>query len=169
MGYTVGMKRRHYLSIIIILFALSMWGLISTLNDSLSKNKEASQLPNTTVPEVPAPAPTTPVVSTEPDVVPNIVNGQRITSPLSITGKAKGTWFFEGSFPLELTTVDGKVIATGYVQAKDNWMTTEYVPFSGTLNFKTPAGTSSGYLILRKDNPSGEARFDKSMTINVQW
>ncbi|MDB5255035.1 MAG: hypothetical protein JWL92_411 [Candidatus Nomurabacteria bacterium] len=167
MRYNRNMKRRHYLSVIIILFALSLWGLISTLNDSLSQNKEKSQLPNTTDPEVPAPAPT---VTTEPDVVlSNIADGQRIASPLSITGKAKGNWFFEGSFPIQLTTVDGKVIATGIAQAKDNWMVTSYVPFAATINFVPPAGTSGGYLLLKKDNPSGESRFDKSMIINVQW
>jgi hypothetical protein len=160
------MKRRHYLSIIIILFALSMWGLISTLNDSISKNKESSQVPNTSDPEVPAPAP---VVKAEPDVIVNISNGQRITSPLSISGKAKGNYFFEGSFPIQLTTTDGKVIATGIAQAKDNWMVTDYVPFAATINFAVPVGTTGGYLVLKNDNASGEPQFDKSMIINVQW
>ncbi len=160
------MKRRHYLLIIIILFALSMWGFIKTLNDSLSREKAREPVVDTTQPETPAPAQQP---QAEPDVVlDNIVAGQRIATPLSITGKAKG-YYFEGSFPVQLTTDSGTVIATGIAQARGDWMTTEYVPFAATINFVVPEGTTGGYLVFRNDNPSGEARFDKSVAIKVQW
>jgi hypothetical protein len=163
------MKRRHYLTIIIILFALAMWGLISTLNNSLSNNEKASQVPDTTVPEVPAPAPTV-SPATEAEVVLNTpADGDTVASPVVVSGKAKGNWFFEGSFPVQLSTADGKVFATGIAQAKGDWMTTDYVPFEATINFVAPTGSSNGYLVLKKDNPSGNPQFDKSMSIKVQW
>ena len=37
----------------------------------------------------------------------------------SVIGKARGFWFFEASFPMELLDKDGKIIATGYSQAED--------------------------------------------------
>lgn len=162
------MKRRHYLLIIIILFALAMWGFIKALNESLSQQKSREQVLNTAQPEIPAPIKTQ-APGIEADVVlDNLVEGQRIATPLSITGKAKG-YYFEGSFPVQLTTNDGTVIATSIAQARGDWMTAEYVPFATTINFVVPQGTTGGYLVFIKDNPTGEARFDKSMAIKVQW
>ena len=40
-----------------------------------------------------------------------------ISSPLVISGEARGNWFFEGSFPVLLTDWDGKVIAQGVAVA----------------------------------------------------
>ena len=69
----------------------------------------------------------------------NISPGQKISSPLVLTGEARGTWFFEASFPVVLTDWDGLIIAQGYAQADTNWMTTDFVPFKSTLTFDKPA------------------------------
>ncbi len=63
---------------------------------------------------------------------------QKIESPLTIKGEARGVWFFEGSFPLFLADWDGKIIAQYYASAKSEWMTEEFVPFEAVLEFKTP-------------------------------
>ncbi|MEO5645972.1 MAG: Gmad2 immunoglobulin-like domain-containing protein [Candidatus Paceibacterota bacterium] len=159
------MKRRHYLTLIVLLFALSMWGLVTTLNDSLSQH--ATPVQNTTAPEIPGQA-VTPVVA-EDVIITTPMDGSTISSPVTIKGKAKGTWFFEGSFPISLITVDGTTIATGIAKAEDDWMVESYVPFTATINFTSPATVHAGYIVLKKDNPSGEARFDKSVVIKVQW
>ncbi len=161
--YTCPMKRRHYLTLIILLFGLSIWGLLSTLNDSLSQHKTTAQ--NTTQPEVPAQAP----VITQDIVVDGVLDGDTITSPVTIKGKAKGTWFFEGSFPVSLVAADGTTIATVAAKAEDNWMTENFVPFTATLNFITPTDVHSGYIVLKKDNPTDDPQFDKSVVIKVQW
>lgn len=80
--------------------------------------------------------------------------GQLVSSPLTIKGKARGNWYFEASFPTRLIDANGKVLGFMPIQAKGDWMTTEFVPFVGTLNFDTPL-TKTGTLILQKDNPSG--------------
>lgn len=79
---------------------------------------------------------------------------QVVNSPLIIKGQARGTWFFEGSFPVKLLNADGREIAVGYVTAKTDWMTEDFVEFAGELKFSDP-GTDTGTLILQKDNPSG--------------
>lgn len=78
---------------------------------------------------------------------------QIIASPLTITGQARGYWFFEASFPVKLLDAQGKVIAQVAAQAQGDWMTNDFVPFIAILEFNAPAG-SIGQLVLEKDNPS---------------
>lgn len=100
--------------------------------------------------------------------VTNITEGQIVTSPLGIEGIARGTWYFEASFPVELIDGNGKQLAIVPAQAKSDWMTTNFVPFSATLSFEKPA-TATGILILRKDNPSGLSENDKELRIPVRF
>lgn len=90
-----------------------------------------------------------------------------IKSPLTIKGQARGNWFFEGSFPVILTDWDGLIIAQGIATAEGEWMTTEFVPFSATLEFKTPVYKNNGNLILKKDNPSGLPEHDDALEIPI--
>jgi hypothetical protein len=88
-------------------------------------------------------------------------------SPLVVTGEARGTWYFEASFPYELRDASGNVIAQGPVQAAGDWMTTDFVPFSVSITYPPQAAGSAGTLILKKDNPSGLPENEKSLTIPV--
>jgi len=94
---------------------------------------------------------------------------QIISSPLVIKGKARGTWFFEASFPVVLTNWDGLIIAQGIAKAQGDWMTTDFVPFEATLVFTVDkkAYSNKGALTLRKDNPSGLSKNDDSIEIPV--
>lgn len=95
--------------------------------------------------------------------------GQSISSPLVIKGTARGSWFFEASFPVVLTNWDGLIIAQGVAQAKSDWMTTDFVPFEAILTFTVDkkAYSNKGALTLRKDNPSGLSQNDDSIEIPV--
>lgn len=92
-----------------------------------------------------------------------------VNSPLIIKGRARGSWFFEASFPVFLTNWDGLIIAQGVAQAQGDWMTTEFVPFEATLSFTADkdAYSNRGSLILKKDNPSGLANLDDALEIPV--
>lgn len=92
-----------------------------------------------------------------------------ILSPLKIKGQARGNWFFEGSFPLVLVDWDGRIIASGIATAQNDWMTTEFVPFSANLEFTRPdiSVSNRGALILRKDNPSGLPQNDDALEIPI--
>lgn len=96
-------------------------------------------------------------------------NNQTITSPLTISGTARGNWFFEDTFPIVLTDWDGKIIAQGYASADGEWMTTEYVPFTATLPFTTPEYGERGSLILQKNNASGLPQHDDAVEITVRF
>lgn len=92
-----------------------------------------------------------------------------ITNPLVIKGEARGSWFFEGSFPVFLTDWDGLIIAQGIATAEGDWMTTDFVPFTATLNFEKPSYGATGSLILKKDNPSGLPQYDDALEITVKF
>lgn len=94
---------------------------------------------------------------------------QTISSPLIIRGEARGNWFFEASFPVTLVNWDGLIIAESFVMAQDEWMTTEFVPFEGKIEFEIDPSTwtNRGYLILKKDNPSGLPEHDDAMEIPI--
>lgn len=90
-----------------------------------------------------------------------------VTSPLEVTGKATGGWYFEGSFPILLTDDAGNVIRNEHVTAQGEWMTPELVEFAGEIAFQTIA--EKGYLILRKDNPSGIPENDMELKVPVRF
>jgi hypothetical protein len=94
---------------------------------------------------------------------------QTIQSPLVVTGEARGSWFFEASFPVILTNWDGLIIAQGVAQAKSDWTTTDFVPFEVNLTFTVDkkAYSNKGTLILKKDNPSGLPKNDNALEIPV--
>lgn len=93
---------------------------------------------------------------------------QAVSSPLSITGMAKGEWFFEATFPVVLTDWDGLIIAEGYATADGDWMSEEFVRFTSELTFTTDTAVSNrGSLILQKANPSGLPENDDAYEITV--
>ena len=92
---------------------------------------------------------------------------QFISSPLTVKGEARGTWFFEGDFPIILTNWDGLIIAEGIARTEDEWMTEDFVPFEAILEFEKPTYGDNGNLILRKDNPSGLPEHDDALEIPI--
>lgn len=95
-------------------------------------------------------------------------SGAEITSPLEITGEARGTWFFEASFPIRLTDENGKVLGSAVAMAQGDWMTEEFVPFKATLVFD-PKTARAGKIILDKDNPSDMRELDASLEMPVSF
>jgi len=95
--------------------------------------------------------------------------GDVIRSPLKIRGQARGTWFFEGDFPLILKDLKGRIIARGYATARGEWMTEKFVPFEGTLTFEKPATGERGILVFKKDNPADRPELDDAMELSVNF
>lgn len=91
---------------------------------------------------------------------------QTIASPLTLTGEARGYWYFEASFPVELYDSNNLLLASGIATAQGDWMTENFVPFTTTLTFSQPV-TATGSLILKKDNPSGDPANDDSLVVPV--
>ena len=76
-----------------------------------------------------------------------------VSLPLTFTGEARGTWYFEASFPVEIRDLQGNVLAQSHAEAQSDWMTTEFVPYKGTIDGSV--GKGKVMLVLKKDNPSG--------------
>jgi hypothetical protein len=93
-----------------------------------------------------------------------------VTSPIIVTGEARGTWFFEASFPISVVNWDGLIIGEGYATAQGEWMTEEFVPFVGVITYNLPVDSYSrnGTIIFRKDNPSGLPEHDDALEIPVR-
>lgn len=106
-------------------------------------------------------------------------SGAVITSPLQIVGEARGTWYFEADFPVELTDANGALLAQGVARAQGdpllpggsseaNWMTEDFVQFTTVLTFDSPS-TDTGTLIMRKSNPSGLPEQNSELRIPVRF
>ena len=93
---------------------------------------------------------------------------QIIKSPLMISGEARGSWYFEASFPILLVDASDNVIAQGIATAEKNWMTNDLVPFKATLQFENSTAIN-GTLIFKKDNPSGLPENDASIRVPVRF
>ncbi len=92
--------------------------------------------------------------------------GASVESVLRVTGEARGYWFFEASFPVRALDRDGNTLALVPAQAIGDWMTTEHVPFSVTLQIpESYVGPIT--LVLANDNPSGLPENDRSISFEV--
>jgi hypothetical protein len=98
----------------------------------------------------------------------NIKAGDTVASPLQINGEARGTWYFEASFPVQIYDANGILLGSVPAQAQSGWMTEDFVPFKATLTFAIPT-TESGKLVLKKDNPSGLPQNDAQIEISVRF
>jgi len=97
--------------------------------------------------------------------------GQNISSPLLINGEARGSWYFEASFPIELYDANNNLIGQTVAQAQEDWMTEDFVPFEAELNFNYSASIvgTTGNLVLKKDNPSGLPENDDQLSLPIKF
>ena len=84
----------------------------------------------------------------------------------SVIGTARGNWYFEASFPIEVLDQDGNTLVQSYATAQGEWMTTGFVPFKGEVKIpETYIGPAT--LVLHKDNASGEPDKDASISFPI--
>lgn len=160
------MKKRYVVLFFVILFGALIW-LLATA--SMPKNAPAAPDAANTVdlgPSQNKPI-STPLAYKDMIVIESPRTNDSIKSSVTVTGRARGNWFFEASFPVSITDSAGNVLGQKYATAQGEWMTTEYVPFEGTISFTVPAGVTNGYIVFRKDNPSGEPQFDDAVSLPV--
>ncbi len=93
--------------------------------------------------------------------------GENITMPLRITGEARGQWYFEANFPVTLRLPNNEEIIT-YATAEGEWMTTDFVPFTATIDTELPRN-GQALLILRKANASGLPENDDALIIPLRY
>lgn len=93
---------------------------------------------------------------------------QEISSPLLITGEAIGTWYFEAIFNVQLLDGNGNLLGMAILTAKGDWMTENFVPFGGRLNFAKPQ-TLNGTLRFLNANPSGLPEHQKQFDVPIRF
>lgn len=94
--------------------------------------------------------------------------GSIVTSPTTVIGQARGTWFFEAQFPVVMLDANGKELGQGTATAFSDWMTENFVPFEANFKFDIPS-TDTGTLLLKKDNPSGDPAKDDQLEIPIRF
>jgi hypothetical protein len=112
-----------------------------------------------------------PVATTQAPTLEVVVDvptpGTIVTSPITVSGKAPGSWFFEATAGLRVLNKDKKVVAQSFVHTEDDWMTTTRATFTGTSSFPVSLKGQSGYIEVAKDNPSGLPENDQSVLVPV--
>ena len=91
--------------------------------------------------------------------------GQTIGKQFHVTGAARGSWYFEASFPVHVFDKNGNILIQKPAEALSNWMTTDFVQFDVALDVSTYTGPAT--VVLKKDNPSGDPSKDASVEIPV--
>ncbi len=91
-----------------------------------------------------------------------------IKSPALIEGEARGSWFFEASFPVKFYDENNNLVATAIVQAQSNWMTEDFVKFKAVLSYKVEKN-GNGTLVLEKDNPSGLPENANELRVPIKY
>ena len=83
-------------------------------------------------------------------VVISPLKDSEISSPLTISGRAKSEWFSDGIFPITLLDAYGNTIADGHASSQGEWKKDEFIKFIGTLQFNNYIKGQNGKLKLIK-------------------
>ncbi len=169
------MKAQSYLlGILVIILSLgAIWGAVFLAFSQYStpSTPQPASPPNTPQFSEPAQTEATTSSATMSSTLPTLttpIANAKIHSPLTLTGEAVGTWYFEASFPIILRDASGNVLAQTPAQAQGEWMSTSSVPFIAILTWATSTATS-GVLILKKDNPSGLPEYDSEVVFPITF
>ncbi|MFH1430119.1 MAG: Gmad2 immunoglobulin-like domain-containing protein [Candidatus Uhrbacteria bacterium] len=92
--------------------------------------------------------------------------GGVVENPIMVRGEARGSWFFEATFPITVENIDGDVLASHFGTALGEWMTDDFVQFDATLDVFVPEVTEA-MLVLHRDNPSGLPEYDAELRIPI--
>ena len=156
------MKKRYMLLLFVVVFGAMLWYIIRQSSSVVTPSGNSDLAPSAQK-------------ATKDDliVIDSPLPEGVVSNPIVVKGRARGNWFFEASAPVTVVNWDGVIIGTGYmtVDAGNDWMTTEYVPFSGTIAYDaTKLGAYSyGWIIFKKDNPSGQPQFDNSLQVKINF
>lgn len=77
--------------------------------------------------------------------------GDSIESPVKISGRVSGRWFFDGTLIGRITDTDGNILGQGPLIAEDDWTTEKNVNFEGIIPFST-SKSKGGYVIVGTDD-----------------
>lgn len=161
--------------LILVLVSLAMGSMaVGAKNEPASSTETPSESPIIVTPEAAITPPAIENVATTTErgmiTVSAPLPNTKVTSPLLVTGSARGNWYFEASFPIRLIDAKGNTILQTHAEAQEDWMTENFVPFTSTLEWSSASTTAtSGVLVLMRDNPSGLPEHDAEIRIPVTF
>ncbi len=97
----------------------------------------------------------------DPTPLPEMINftslapGGNLYSPHTLKGRAIGSWYHEGDFPITIVGEDGTVIASAPATAKGDWMQEGWVPYEAVLEWDAEPNTKAK-LVFTLNNPADE-------------
>jgi len=91
--------------------------------------------------------------------------GAEVDKNLEVRGEARGGWYSEGTFPVQVHDSANNRIGGGTAKSESDWMTTEFVPFSASISVEGYSGPA--VIALLKSNPSGLPENDDSVSIPI--
>lgn len=144
---------------------------IDDLNNKVSNLNTQLQSRQSTPPFTPSTSSSTTTYTSTKGVKVTVyqpANDAAVSSPLAVIGLVPGNWSFEATFPAKLIDAQGNTVAQTTAHVVGDWMTSQPVPFSAQFTYTShPSG--SGTLMLQKDNPSGQAANDDSVSIPIKF
>lgn len=96
----------------------------------------------------------------------SILPNAKVSGVLNLTGEVKGGYFFEANILVNVLDANRNVLRQGHGTATTDWMTTDPVTFTATVDF-TGLPTGPAYLEIHNDNASGLSENNKSILIPV--
>lgn len=96
----------------------------------------------------------------------SILPGQEVSGKQVITGVLKGGYFFEANVITNILDANKKVLVKGHGTVVGDWMTSNPVSFTTTLDFTNqPKGPA--FIEIHNDNASGLPENDKSILVPI--
>jgi hypothetical protein len=97
----------------------------------------------------------------------SIAPDSKVHGLVSYRGAVKGGYFFEGNVLINILDDNKVALKKSNAIATRDWMTTEIVPFEGSIDF-TELKKGNAYFEIQKDNPAGsEEGVNKSILIPI--
>lgn len=158
-----------FILVLILGFCSTVWYVQNTYMQPKTPIKPTKTVTDIKFPEIPADIAAHIKSKSDKIVLESPAPYTTIESPVTLKGKARGNWFFEASFPINIVNWDGLIIGQGIATADGEWMTSEFVPFTASITYTEDANAYSqnGALILKKDNPSGLPEHDDALEIPI--
>lgn len=161
------MKKRIIWTIVAVVVILIGWFAYENIQSS---STTATSTPTQTEVESATNLPNIGSPATSDDIVVlNPASGNTVNSPITLSGQARGNWFFEATAPVVVIDTSGTILGRGIIRAQGNWMTTDLVPFSGTVSYSATPDSTAGAIVFLNDNPSGQASTSKYMIVPVYF
>lgn len=99
-------------------------------------------------------------------IVTSPARGATVASPLTVAGQVPGSWSFEAQFSVRLVDAQGNILDEAPATVQGDWMTSNLVPFTATLNFGDSA-SKNGTLVLIRSNPSDLRENDDTVVVPI--